>query len=56
MDLLKSMNGAIKYVEENLTNEIDLKEVARLAFCFEYHFNKDVFVPCRYFPIRVYPS
>jgi AraC family transcriptional regulator len=29
MDLLKNMNGAIKYIEENLTNDIDFKEVAR---------------------------
>ncbi|MBP0725306.1 AraC family transcriptional regulator [Bacillus sp. RG28] len=40
MDLLKNMNGAIKYIEENLTNEIDYKEVARIAFCSEYHFKR----------------
>ncbi|MCY8208815.1 AraC family transcriptional regulator, partial [Bacillus subtilis] len=31
MDLLKSMNRALKYIEENLTNEIDFKEAAKLA-------------------------
>jgi AraC family transcriptional regulator len=40
MDLLKNMNGAIKYIEENLTNDIDFKEVARWAFCSEYHFKR----------------
>ncbi|MCP3809015.1 AraC family transcriptional regulator [Paenibacillus sp. SEL1] len=40
MDLLKSMNEAIKYIEENLTNDIDFKEVARLAYCSEFHFKK----------------
>ncbi|MGE7904841.1 AraC family transcriptional regulator [Peribacillus sp. NPDC094092] len=40
MDLLKNMNGAIAFIEENLTNEIDFKEVARLAYCSEYHFKR----------------
>ncbi|USK87486.1 AraC family transcriptional regulator [Peribacillus asahii] len=40
MDLLKNMNGALTYIEENLTNDIDFKEVARLAFCSEYHFKR----------------
>ncbi|MCT4479067.1 AraC family transcriptional regulator [Peribacillus frigoritolerans] len=40
MDLLKNMNGAIKFIEENLTNEIDFKEVARIAYCSEYHFKR----------------
>jgi AraC family transcriptional regulator len=40
MGLLKNMNDAIKFIEENLTNEIDFKEVARLAYCSEYHFKR----------------
>lgn len=40
MDLLEKMNGALNYIEENLTNDIDFKEVARLAFCSEYHFKR----------------
>ncbi len=40
MDFLKNMNEAIKYIEENLTNDIDFKEVARRAFCSEYHFRR----------------
>ncbi|WP_416655896.1 AraC family transcriptional regulator [Bacillus amyloliquefaciens] len=40
MDSLKSMNRALKYIEENLTNDIDFKEAAKLAFCSEYHFKR----------------
>lgn len=40
MDSLKGMNDALNYIEENLTNDIDFKEVARLAFCSEYHFQR----------------
>lgn len=40
MDLLEKMNGAVKYIEEHLTNDIDLKEVARQALCSEYHFSR----------------
>jgi AraC family transcriptional regulator len=40
MDLLKNINGALKYIEENLTEEIDFKEVARRALCSEYHFKR----------------
>ncbi|MDR6553490.1 GyrI-like domain-containing protein [Paenibacillus qinlingensis] len=40
MDLLKNMNNALKYVEDNLTDTIDTKEVARLALCSEYHFKR----------------
>ncbi|MGG1679284.1 GyrI-like domain-containing protein [Neobacillus sp. NRS-1170] len=40
MDLLKNMNEALQYIEENLNQEIDFKEVAKLAFCSEYHFKR----------------
>ncbi|GBG57739.1 putative HTH-type transcriptional regulator YdeE [Sporomusaceae bacterium FL31] len=40
MDLLEKMNGALVYIEENLTDNIDYKEVARLACCSEYHFKR----------------
>ena len=29
MDSLKNMNVAMRYIEDNLTNEIDFKEVAK---------------------------
>lgn len=38
MNIIKNLNDALDYIEENLTNDIDYKEVARLAFCSEYHF------------------
>lgn len=40
MDLLKNMNKAISYMEENLTSDIDFKEAARRAYCSEYHFKR----------------
>lgn len=40
MDLLKDMNRAMRYIENNLTSEIDFKEVAKLAYCSEYHFKR----------------
>lgn len=40
MDSIKRMNNALNYIEENLDNEIDFKEVARLALCSEYHFQR----------------
>lgn len=40
MDLLKNMNSAIRYIEDHLADEIDYKEVARRAYCSEYHFKR----------------
>ncbi|QWG30241.1 AraC family transcriptional regulator [Bacillus mycoides] len=40
MDSLKNMNAAMRYIEENLTHEINFKEVAKIAFCSEYHFKR----------------
>jgi AraC family transcriptional regulator len=40
MGSLKDMNKALMYIEENLTNDIDFKEVARLALSSEYHFRR----------------
>ena len=40
MDSLKRMNKALDYIEENLASEIDLKEIARIALCSEYHFQR----------------
>ncbi|MCY7765291.1 helix-turn-helix transcriptional regulator, partial [Bacillus inaquosorum] len=40
MDSLKRMNRALTYIEENLTNDIDFKEVAKIAFCSDYHFKR----------------
>jgi AraC family transcriptional regulator len=40
MDLLRNMNRALNYIEENLTKDIDFREVAKLALCSEYHFKR----------------
>lgn len=40
MDMLKGMNEALTYIEDHLEGTIDLKEVAKRAFCSEYHFKR----------------
>ena len=40
MNTLGALNRALKYVEDNLTGEIDFREVARLAMTSEYHFKR----------------
>jgi AraC family transcriptional regulator len=40
MDSLKSMNDALQYMEDHLQYEIDFAEVARRAYCSEYHFKR----------------
>ncbi|WP_193769088.1 AraC family transcriptional regulator [Metasolibacillus meyeri] len=40
MDMLKEMNEALNYIEGNLENQIDLAEVAKRAYCSEYHFKR----------------
>jgi len=40
MDSLEKMNDALSYIEDNIIYEIDYKEIARLALCSEYHFQR----------------
>ncbi|PWW28209.1 AraC family transcriptional regulator [Cytobacillus oceanisediminis] len=40
MDSLKHMNDAMRFIEANLTEHIDFKEAARLAYSSEYHFKR----------------
>lgn len=40
MDWLEKMNGAIKYIEENLTDNIVYGDIAKIACCSEYHFQR----------------
>ncbi|MHB8129646.1 MAG: AraC family transcriptional regulator [Mobilitalea sp.] len=40
MDWLERMNNAINYVEENLSEEIDYSQAAKLACCSVYHFQR----------------
>ncbi|WPK13279.1 helix-turn-helix transcriptional regulator [Lysinibacillus louembei] len=38
--MLKEMNEALNYIEENLESPIELVEVAKKAYCSEYHFKR----------------
>lgn len=40
MNGLKSLNEAMKYIEDNLEHEIDYKEAAIRAHCSEHHFKR----------------
>ncbi len=40
MDSIRKMNEALAYVEENLAENIDYREVARLALCSAHHFQR----------------
>lgn len=40
MDSLNSMNKALIYIEEHLTEDIDYNEISKIAFCSEYHFKR----------------
>lgn len=40
MDWLTRMNSAIKYIEDNITEEIDNDKVAEIACCSVYHFQR----------------
>ncbi len=40
MDSLKKMNDALEYIEDNLLEKIDYSEIAKIAMCSEYHFNR----------------
>lgn len=40
MDWLNRMNRAIEYVETHLSEEIDYEQVARIACCSTYHFQR----------------
>lgn len=40
MDSIRQLNEALDYIEEHLTEEIDFQEVARIAYCSEYHFKR----------------
>ncbi len=40
MDWLDRMNGAIDYIENNLTGEIDYVKAAKIACCSSFHFQR----------------
>ncbi|WP_413374902.1 AraC family transcriptional regulator [Alkalihalobacillus sp. 1P02AB] len=40
MDFLQQMNRSLQYIEDHITEEIDVNKVAKLAYCSEYHFRR----------------
>ncbi|RCX17185.1 AraC family transcriptional regulator [Anaerobacterium chartisolvens] len=40
MDTLSSMNNALAYIEEHLTEDIDYSKISKIAYCSEYHFKR----------------
>ncbi|MEG0753832.1 MAG: AraC family transcriptional regulator [Angelakisella sp.] len=40
MDWIKRLNSAIGYIEEHLAEEIEIEQVAKLAACSAYHFQR----------------
>ncbi|MCE5188473.1 MAG: AraC family transcriptional regulator [Eubacteriales bacterium] len=40
MDWLGQLNDALRYIEENLDEQIDLNQVAKLACCSSFHFQR----------------
>lgn len=45
MSWLKRMNLAVEYIEENLSGEITIEDVAKISCCSKYHFHR-VFYSC----------
>jgi hypothetical protein len=37
---LDSLNRALAYIDDNLADDIDFRQVERLALCSEYHFRR----------------
>lgn len=40
MDLLNRLNAALKFIEDNITQEIDYEKIAAKACCSAYHFQR----------------
>lgn len=40
MNPMKSMNDALDYIEERLTEDVDMQTAAKIACCSEYHFKR----------------
>lgn len=43
MEWIGRMNGAIDYIENNLTNEIKYEKAAQIALCSVYNFQRMFF-------------
>ena len=40
MEWIERLNSAINYIEENLLEEIDYDQIAKIACCSTYHFQR----------------
>lgn len=40
MEWIDRLNATINYMEEHLTDEIDLEEIAKIAYCSVYHYQR----------------
>lgn len=40
MEWIERLNKAINYIEENITKEIEYEQVAKIACCSTYHFQR----------------
>lgn len=40
MEWIEGLNGAIRYMEEHMTEELDYEEIAKRACCSSYHFQR----------------
>ena len=40
MDWIERLNEAIRYIEENLTGEIEYEKLGQIACCSAYHFQR----------------
>lgn len=40
MDSLSSMNNALAYIENHLTEDMDYSKISKIAYCSEYHFKR----------------
>jgi len=40
MDWIENLNRAIAYMEEHMTEDIDYAQVAKIACCSSYHFQR----------------
>ena len=40
MEWIERLNDAISYIEEHLTDEIDMEQLGRIACCSSYHFQR----------------
>ena len=40
MEWIERLNDTISYIEEHLTEEIDMNQLGRIACCSSYHFQR----------------